>query len=310
MDGNNVKRIDPSTDPCARLSLGPLQYYWPRERVREFYHEVAHWPVDVVYLGETVCSKRRELRLSDWLQIGYDLRAAGKEVVLSSLALVESESELSSMLRIVENGSFLVEANDLACVQLCRQRKQSFVGGPGLNVYNAPTLAMLIDDGLQRWTPGIEVGERLLGELREAMPATHAMPELELVAWGRPPLAYSARCFTARAHDVAKDKCEFRCIEYPDGLPLATRDGEPMLQINGVQVLGHAVLDLAPELANGAAGVQLLRLYPQAEGMAEVVTRFREALDARQAPARAGMRSGYWHGGPCIGTARELKQTA
>ena len=45
-----------------KLSLGPILYYWERERVLDFYAQVAGWPVDVVYLGEAVCSKRRALR--------------------------------------------------------------------------------------------------------------------------------------------------------------------------------------------------------------------------------------------------------
>ena len=66
-----------------KLTLGPLLYFWPRDNVLSFYKEVASWPVDTVYLGETVCSRRRELRLRDWLTIGEALQAAGKEVVLS-----------------------------------------------------------------------------------------------------------------------------------------------------------------------------------------------------------------------------------
>ena len=38
-----------------KLALGPLLYYWPREAVLAFYREAAGWPVDCVYLGETVC---------------------------------------------------------------------------------------------------------------------------------------------------------------------------------------------------------------------------------------------------------------
>ena len=80
-----------------KLSLGPLQYFWPRERTLAFYREAAGWPVDVVYLGETVCSKRRELGTRDWIALAAELADAGKEVVLSSLALVEAESELNAV---------------------------------------------------------------------------------------------------------------------------------------------------------------------------------------------------------------------
>jgi len=283
-----------------KLSLGPLQYFWPRERTLAFYREAARWPVDIVYLGETVCSKRRELAARDWTALAAELAESGKQVVLSSLALVEAESELGALGRLVEVGGGWIEANDLSAVQLCRLRGVSFVGGPSLNVYNHRALALLMEDGLRRWVPGVEQGEALLRELRAAMLAGGgAMPELEVIAFGRLPLAYSARCFTARALDVAKDQCGFRCIDHPDGLPLATREGRPFLRINGVQVQGEEVTDLGPELpALRALGVDVLRLYPQAEGMAEAVAHFHLARRSPQPPPRIGARNGYWHGGP------------
>ena len=105
-----------------RLSLGPLQYFWPRERVLAFYREAATWPLDVIYLGETVCSKRRELTTRDWIALAHELADDSREVVLSSMALLEAESELASLRRLVENGRCRVEANDLAAVQLLRER--------------------------------------------------------------------------------------------------------------------------------------------------------------------------------------------
>lgn len=279
-----------------RLSLGPLQYFWPREQVLGFYREAARWPLDTVYLGETVCSKRRELRSRDWLALADELAADGREVVLSSLALLEAESELGALQRLVENGRFLVEANDLSAVQLCRERRLPFVAGPTLNVYNHRALALLVEDGLRRWVPGVEQGRELIAELADARRAEGgAMPELEVIAWGRLPLAYSARCFTARAFDVSKNDCGFRCLEHPDGLALASREGKPFLRINGIQIQGEEIVDLGPELpALRTLGVDILRLYPQRNGMTDVVRRFRAALDSATAPPRVGAVNRYW----------------
>ncbi len=283
-----------------KLSLGPLQYFWPRERTLTFYREAADWPVDIIYLGETVCSKRRELGTRDWIALATELAVSGKQIVLSSLALIEAESELGALQRLVDHGDCWIEANDLSAVQLCRERGVPFVAGPTLNVYNHHALAMLMDDGLRRWVPGVEQGHTLLRELREAMQAElREMPELEVIAFGRLPLAFSARCFTARALDVAKDQCDFRCIEYPDGMPLATREGRPFLRINGIQIQGEEITDLGPELpALRELGVDILRLYPQAEGMAEMVAHFHLARRSPVAPPRIGARNGYWHGEP------------
>jgi collagenase-like PrtC family protease len=283
-----------------KLSLGPLQYFWPRERTLAFYRDVAQWPVDIGYLGETVCSKRRELRTREWIALADELADTGKQVVLSSLALVEAESELGVVARLVGQGRHWLEANDLSAVQLCRKARLPFVAGPSLNIYNHHALAMLQGDGLRRWVPGVEQGRQLIAELRDGLLARgRAMPELEVVAWGRLPLSYSARCFTARAFDVAKDQCGFRCIEHPDGLPLATREGRPFLTINGIQVQGAETTDLGPEMPElRALGVDVLRIQPQAEGCAEVVERFDRARCSPVAPPRLGARNGYWHGEP------------
>lgn len=294
-----------------KLSLGPLQYFWKRADVMDFYRQAADWPVDVIYLGETVCSKRRELRLPDWLSIADDLAAAGHEVVLSSLVLVEAASELSTLRRMADNGRFGIEANDLSAVQVCLERQVPFVGGPTLNIYNHETLALLQSCGMTRFVLTMDQGESALRALREAQAtAGGAFPEVEVLAWGRLPLAYSARCFTARASNLGKDECGFKCLEHPEGLTLATREGESFIRLNGIQVQSEACCDLAPDLESlRQCGVDYLRLSPQPGGLSEVIERFHGALQSGCPPGRAGDCNGYWHGRPgmdWVGAAREF----
>ena len=70
-----------------------------------------------VYLVETVCSKRRELPTRDWIVLARERADACKEVERSSLALIEAESELGVLARLVEDGGSWIEANDLSAVQ-------------------------------------------------------------------------------------------------------------------------------------------------------------------------------------------------
>ncbi|MES9974891.1 MAG: U32 family peptidase, partial [Candidatus Thiodiazotropha sp.] len=102
-----------------KLSIGPVLYYWSRDKLFDFYAQAADMPVDIIYLGETVCSKRRSLRTSDWLDLAANLsRQCNKEIVLSSLALIEAESELKTLRRLCDNGSFVIEANDIGAIHI------------------------------------------------------------------------------------------------------------------------------------------------------------------------------------------------
>ena len=290
-----------------KLSLGPLLYSWPREDVLAFYRDAAAWPVDTVYLGETVCSRRRELKLADYIGVGEALAAAGKEVVLSTFELIESDADLRTMHAVAENGAFRVEANDMAAVRALAG-KAPFVAGPFLNVYNAATLSLLANLGATRWVAPVELSREGIAAVVAEGPAGI---ETEVFAYGRLPLAVSARCFTARYNNLTKDHCEFRCIEHPDGLALDTQEGQHFLVLNGVQTQSASVQSLAPEIDSArAAGVGMLRLSPQSTRMGEVVAVFREAADGALAPREAAARlaplmpaaacDGYWHGKPGI----------
>lgn len=64
-----------------KFALGAIQYFWPRDVVKNFYQQAAESSVDIVYLGETVCSKRRELKFDDYLEIAHMLRERASKFV-------------------------------------------------------------------------------------------------------------------------------------------------------------------------------------------------------------------------------------
>jgi len=222
--------------------------------------------------------------------------------VLSTLALLEAESELIALRSICRNGRFLVEANDLGAVQLLQG--QPFVTGPSVNLYNEGSLARLAALGLKRWVLPVELSRDTLADLLAAQPAGL---ESEVFAWGRLPLAYSARCFTARAHNLPKDDCQYRCLDYPDGLTLSTQDDTRFLTLNGIQTQSARTFNLLGQLDElKRLGVNVLRISPQSRGTGQVVETFRACLEGRKDVAEGaaelerlmpvGACDGYWFG--------------
>lgn len=289
-----------------KLALGPNLYYWPQDLLQAFYAAVIDSPVDIVYLGETVCSRRHLMRLQDWLALAQKLTDAGKEVVLSTQTLIESESDLKTLRRVAGNKTFRVEANDMGAVRLLNEQNIPFVAGQTLNIYNPPTLNLISSLGAMRWVIPVEMSHEALAPMRNALPDGM---ETEVFAYGRLPLAFSARCFTARHYNLPKDDCQFRCLDHPDGLTLKTREGEAFLALNGIQTQSAKIYNLLGEIGGlQAAGVDILRISPQAFHTPRILQLFRDTMD-KKITAQHGLQAvqklmpvtacnGYWHGKP------------
>ncbi|MDX1455073.1 MAG: U32 family peptidase [Gammaproteobacteria bacterium] len=301
-----------TVNPAERrlqLAVGSIPYFWPKQQVEDFYAALVKLPVDTVYIGETVCSKRRALSAGDWFELGCMLSDSGKEVVLSSLALIEAWSELSMLKKLAANFRFMIEANDLAGVDVAIEHKQRFVTGPTVNIYNGHTLSTLVSKGLQRWVPPVELSAEsiraILDEFSELRGyASESRVETEVFGYGRLPLAHSARCFTARYHGRTKDTCRFACLENPQGLPARTRDGEPFLRLNGIQVQSDAVHAVTDVESLEAAGATRLRLSPTGDDFLDVVTVYADLLDGKPATLPGeNLVAGYWFGQPGMAPA-------
>jgi len=266
-----------------QLTLGPVLYNWEPETWRDFYFQVAdEAPVDTVFLGEVICSKRAALFDSYLEEVVKRLDRSGKNLVFSTLAEVTSNIDRRAMERVAKSHEFFIEANDASALWYLDGRPHAI--GPYMNVYNEDSLEFFAANGAcsiclppEMPASGIAALGRQAGELDV---------ELEVQVYGRIPLALSARCYHARAHDRTKDSCQFICDRDPDGMVLHTLEGRPFLAINGIQTQSYTCLNLAGELDElSASGISRFRISPQSTGTVAVTETFHALLNKELSPA-------------------------
>lgn len=279
------------------FSMGNLQFYWEKNAVLDFYQKVADANVEHVYLGESVCSKRRELRLGDWIEIGRELTQSGKSVVLSSLALLEAKSELSTLKKVCLNNEFMVEANDFGAVELLTEAGVPFVAGAALNIYNQHDLKVLLDRGMQRWVIPVELSRDWLVNVIAGCEELGIRDKIktEVYGYGYLPLAYAARCFTARSEDRPKDQCGLVCIKYPDGRKIDNQEGVELFRMNGIQTMSGSIQNLVNDLPSMAGLVDIVRMSPHSLEVFDWLDTFEQALRDNQRIPLQGYCNGYWH---------------
>lgn len=289
----------------TKLTLGPIAYHWSAEARRDFYARIAdEAPVEEVYLGEVICSKRAPFHEADLPATIERLERAGKTVVLSTLAEVMLKRERKATEDLAAMESPEVEINNAAGL-FARGRRPHRIG-PFMNAYNEATIAWMAGQGA---THVCLPGEMPAASIAVAAQAARDLGlGVEVQVFGRASLAVSARCYHARAHGRTKDNCQFVCEEDADGMPLRTTDDRPILRVNGIQTQSESYVNLLPEAARLVAdGVTHLRLMPQAVDMVAVATSFRGVLDRRLAldEAQSSLRdlcgdirfsNGFYHG--------------
>jgi len=265
---------------AMQLTLGPVLFNWPTDQWVDFYARIAdEADVDRVCVGEVVCWKRAPFRDEAVAGVIERLERAGKEPVYATLAMPTAVREMRAIAEVVEQG-VLVEANDTATIHLLAGRPH--VTGPFLNIYNEAAVALHRSLGATRICLPPELP---LGSIRQ-LAAGNAVTEV--LAFGRAPLAISARCYHARVHGLTKDSCRFVCERDPDGLDVRTIDRRDFLSLNGVQTLGHAVTCAVHQVgALREAGVAALRLSPQTCDMVAVARTFRALADGHLTPDEA-----------------------
>ena len=286
------------------LTLGPVLFHWPAERLLDFYRRIAdEAPVERVHVGEVVCGKRMPFSDPCWPDVIERLERAGKEVVLSTLAAPANVRERRALAELCGDDR-LVEVNDITA--LPARAGRPFVTGPFLNVYNEATASFLARQGARGICPPVELSMAAVGAMAKACPDI----AFELFAFGRLPLAISGRCYHARLHRLHKDSCQFTCEKDPDGLAVDTLDDQAFLAINGVQTLSNQVQAFCPTSQTLAAhGIASLRLSPHTCDMVAVARTYRALLDGKDSPdaARAtlagldlpgDMVEGYIHARP------------
>lgn len=261
--------------PSPALTMGPVYYLWDGPKWRDFHFRIAdEAPFDTVVIGETVCSKRQHFIEPHLAEVTERLEAAGKTVVLSTLALVTLERESRQVRELVETADHRIEANDLSALGLLNGKPHNV--GPLVNVYNAATAKLLASRGAET----ICLPPELPFSSVETIVAESPGIDFEVFAFGRMPLAISARCAHARSKGKIKDNCLFVCGEEPDGLPVKTLDRQSFLALNGVQTVSHTCQALVAELADlAASGIASIRLSPQDCDMVAVARLYRSVLD-------------------------------
>ena len=120
--------------------------------------------------------------------------------------------------------------------------------------------------------------------------------EVEVYGYGHLPLAYSARCFTARSENKPKDQCKKCCIHYLEGRAVDNLEGQRLFVLNGIQTMSGACLNLVNDMQSMTPSVDWFRISPQANGTIDLIQQLQTQLVTPKKVKLASTEcNGYWH---------------
>jgi collagenase-like PrtC family protease len=184
-------------------------------------------------------------------------------------------------------------------VQILSENKVPFVCGPAINCYNASVIKLLINKGMQRWVMPVELSRDWLINILEDCNKLGIRDqfEVELFSHGHLPLAYSARCFTARSENKAKDDCELCCIKYPAGRPATTQEDQQVFVLNGIQTQSGYCYNLLNDVPSMRGLVDIIRVSPSGPESFISLKDYRAAINGTFSPKKLASKecNGFWH---------------
>lgn len=269
-----IKQKD-KADP--ELTLGPVLFHWEAETWRDFYFKIAEeTSLNTVYIGEVVCSKRKPFVDPHIPEVTKLLKASGKKVILTSLALVMNKRERNQIKELCSEEDITIEANDISTASFLSGKPHRI--GPYVNVYNEDTMSFLAEKGAVHFCLPPELPAEKLEIL-----ANHARKigvTTEIQIYGKIPLALSARCYHSRSHGLARDNCQFVCRNDPDGMDLDTMEDQQFLTVNGIQTMSRTCLNLSAHMDKlRDIGINCFRLSPQNCNMSNVSNIYKQLID-------------------------------
>lgn len=255
------------------VSLAPIRYSWSAQQLTRFYQAAKEWPVDIVYLGETLCAKRRVLSWDDWFAIGRDLVAAGKEVVISSNSLQDSSMSIAEMQHLCNDNDFVLEVADSGYLQLLQMRHKPHIVGHTINVGTQAKLERFAEQGMLRWVmPREDNSADLIQNLRLAKAYQRPRQyQIEATVHGLFPLNASVICSRDLSF-VPKRDCSVDC------------DVGTLTRIyRDQQVVDDASFDLRDDIPRIAAwGSDVFRVVATREDMGDILTCVSQRVAAAQ----------------------------